>query len=57
VRANLTNMGQQGVALGAGVDEILAQIHTTDGLPLRCAQGLLDVPAEQSGAPNQRLGR
>ena len=38
VRANLTRMDQQGVALGAGVDEIVARIHTTDDMAAACTE-------------------
>ena len=38
VRANLTNMAEQGVTLGEGVDEIVARIRTTDDLVTACAE-------------------
>ena len=38
VRANLTNMAEKGVTLGAGVDEIVDRIRTTDDLGTACAE-------------------
>jgi 3-hydroxybutyryl-CoA dehydrogenase len=38
VRANLTNMAEHGVTLGAGIDEIVDRIHTTGELGTACAE-------------------
>jgi len=37
VRANLTNMAEHGVTLGAGIDEIVDRIRTSDDLSTACA--------------------
>jgi 3-hydroxybutyryl-CoA dehydrogenase len=38
VRANLTNMGRQGVAFDAEIDEIVARIQSTNDLAAACAE-------------------